>query len=149
MISISKIGISDKSNSSKQVRWRKQKDKRLAKLVIHSIQGDIPKSKLNENLTINELTYFHSLKITSMEKFHEVVSGLLLKKIYKIMKWKGTQKALIERIAYVFNSPLKLSSRDFKSLRKQYYIMVKNNTLDWASICNVYPEKDPHYIIET
>lgn len=84
-----------------------------------------------------------------MEKFHEVVSGLLLKKIYKIMKWKGTQKALIERIAYVFNSPLKLSSRDFKSLRKQYYIMVKNNKLDWASICNVYPEKDPHYIIET
>ena len=100
-------------------------------------------------ITIQELSYFYSLNISSVSQYKDVIGTSYVRHIMEEMNWKGSTQALLERVILMFKNPFKLSVREFKMLRKTYYQKVSSGMIDWNEIVNIFPEKDPGFIIQT
>lgn len=100
-------------------------------------------------VTISELSHFYSLNITTVNQYKDSLGSTYIRMIMNILNWKGSSQSLLERVMLMFRNPFKLSVREFKMLRKTYYQKVNAGLIDWEEIVNIFPEKDPEFIIQT
>ena len=86
--------------------------------------------------------------MTTISHFESKISEETMRALAVDLDWKGTMTALLERIAFVFDNPFKLTVREFKKLRKVYYAQAKTGKVSWEDIINHFPEKDPNFVIK-
>ena len=88
-----------------QIRWRKEDDKMLFQSLTEALK--------TYDMDFNEFCWY------SLKQYKPPILSELLEKT----GWKGSSTAFIQRIIKLYNLSTKLSVRELKKLRKEYYII--------------------------